>query len=218
MSFVDEKVFREQNGVHLKVAQIPAQCVSAGDISVSGVGGTMLFETLAGLKNNGLGIRIAISLGGDKTRGINARDTALIAENDQETKYFVYIGEPGGAAAQELADVLRAGWVTKPVIVKIIGNHLPDDCYVGHAGAVTHGIVSEKAGVKEEELRQAGAIVVHTPEQTAQVVAYLEVHPRFGQIDIKSPAFQQAKSEMERLLEAENVIVENYLLGSARND
>ncbi|MBI3955002.1 hypothetical protein HY338_01045 [Candidatus Gottesmanbacteria bacterium] len=202
------RVIREYPGAHLKVAQIPPQCILAGDIAVVGVGGTMLFETLSELKREGQGITWAISLGGDRTRGISARDAALIAENDPKTKYFIYQGEPGGFAAQELAEVMQAGLISKPVIVKEIGHSMPDNCYIGHAGAVTHGSNYERTDVKIGILRQAGAIIVHTPEQMAQVMTFIEMHPNFGRIDTRSNTFLAAQKVMSNLASTQNSVID----------
>lgn len=196
---------------HLKVGQIPAQCILPGEVAVAGVGGTMLFETLAGLKEQNIGTSWAISLGGDRTRGLSARDTALIAERDPNVKYIVYIGEPGGFAAQELAEVMKAGHITKPVIVKLIGLRLPNDCYIGHAGAVTHGYNFERTGVKIEALQDAGAIVVYTAGQMAQVIEFIRGHPQYDQIDIASSQFQNAKKEMKNLAAAQNTIIRGII-------
>ncbi len=182
---------------HVKQGQIPAQVVATGSVLVAGMSGTMLFETLAVLRKNGLGISAALSLGGDKTRGLSARDAVLMAEKDARTKYAVYLGEPGGVAAQELADIMKAGLITKPVIARITGRSLPDNCYVGHAGSVTHGSGYERANIKIEVLEQAGAIIVETPEQIGQVVKYLDLHSELGQIDVFSQNFLQAKQILE---------------------
>lgn len=176
-----------------KIAQIPQHCVINGSTSVVGVGGTVLFETLKTLKDSGIGVSWTISLGGDMTRGLNARDTALMAERDPNTRYFVYIGEPGGVGAQELTELLKTRLITKPVIVRIIGRKLPDNCYIGHAGTVTQGRRYEHAEEKMRVLSEAGAIVVDTPEQMAQVIRFLNDYPRFQQIEIDSEAFESAE-------------------------
>lgn len=193
---------------HLKVGQIPAQCILPGEAAAAaGIGGTMLFETLAGLKEQNIGTSWAISLGGDRTRGLSARDAALIAERDQNVKYIVYIGEPGGFAAQELAEVMKAGHITKSVIVKLIGSRLPNDCYIGHAGAVTHGYDFERTGVKIEALQDAGAIVVYTAGQMAQVIEFIREHPQYDQIDIASSQFQTARQVMTSFATAQDAII-----------
>ena len=192
---------------HLKVAQIPMQCILPGEVAVAGVGGTMLFETLADLKRNGVGTSWAISLGGDRTRGLSGRDAALIAENDPNTKYIVYIGEPGGFAAQELAEVMNAGLITKPVIVKILGSRLPDDCHIGHAGAVVRGADFERTQVKIDSLLSAGAIVVHTSEQMVQAISSLRENPQFGPIDVHSSQFMTARQVMGNLIQAQESVI-----------
>lgn len=192
---------------HLKVAQIPIQCVLPGEVAVAGVGGTMLFETLADLKRNGVGTSWAISLGGDRTRGLSGRDAALIAENDPNTKYIVYIGEPGGFAAQELAEVMNAGFITKPVIIKILGSRLPDDCHIGHAGAVVRGADFERTQIKIDSLKSAGAIIVHTSEQMVQIISYLRENIQFGPINIHSPQFMTARQVMGNLIQAQESVI-----------
>lgn len=190
---------------HTKVAQIPAQCIMSGDIAIAGVGGTMLFETLNELKQRGRGITWAISLGGDITRGLSARDAVLVAEGDPSANYFVYIGEPGGFAAQELAEVMRAGLTAKPVLVKLIGSSLPVNSYPGHAGAIDHGQEHEKIAMKIEELTRAGAIIVYTSEQMAQVIRYIEAHPGYGRIDRTTHRFREAMGVVNSLFSIQNV-------------
>lgn len=193
---------------HLKIAQIPIQCILPGETAVAGVGGTMLFETLKDLKGAGIGTSWAISLGGDSTRGLSGRDAALIAENDPKTKYFVYIGEPGGYSAQELAGAMKAGLITKPVLVKILGSRLPDRCHIGHAGTVTTGHDFERTETKIDELRKAGAIIVYTSEQMAQVINFLEANNRFGSINTGSNQFITAQKVMRNLDAAQSSIIQ----------
>ncbi|OIO43684.1 MAG: hypothetical protein AUJ41_04560 [Candidatus Pacebacteria bacterium CG1_02_43_31] len=197
----------EAHPSQLKIAQIPMQCILPGEVAVAGVGGTMLFETLADLKRNGVGTSWAISLGGDRTRGLSGRDATLIAENDPNTKYIVYIGEPGGFAAQELAEVMNAGLITKPVIVKILGSRLPDDCHIGHAGAVVRGADFERTQVKIDSLLSAGAIVVHTSEQMVQAISSLRENPQFGPIDVHSSQFMTARQVMGNLIQAQESVI-----------
>lgn len=176
------RAFPQHLHKHLKVGQIPLQCIHPGDIAIAGVGGTMIFETALLLKQRDLGVSFVVSLGGDVTRGFSARDAALMAENDvNNTSVLVYIGEPGGSGAQELAEIMRSG-LTIPVIALVIGRRLPENCHIGHAGTVMVGHSFEYAQTKIDSLQESGAIIVNSPEQIAQVIECIKVNRQSARI------------------------------------
>jgi citrate synthase len=80
-------------------------------------------------------------------------------EQDPQTDAIVVFGEIGGALEEELAELMRTGEVSKPVIAYIGGKAATSGTRFSHAGAIIEGNRGTHAG-KVEALRGAGGTVV----------------------------------------------------------
>ncbi len=107
------------------------------------------------------GVRIStiVHVGGDAVLGIRIPEAALRFENDAHTEAIVVFGEIGSSQEEELAELMRAGRVTKPVIAYIGGKAAKEGTRFSHAGAIIEGGRGTHAG-KVQALRDAGATVV----------------------------------------------------------
>src|SRR5213593_2975447 len=67
------------------------------------------------------GVRIStiVHVGGDALLGLRIPDAALMFQDDPHTDAIVIFGEIGGTQEEDLAALIRAGRVTKPVIAYI---------------------------------------------------------------------------------------------------
>jgi succinyl-CoA synthetase alpha subunit len=83
----------------------------------------------------------------------------------EETKGIIVIGEIGGEAELEAAELIKEYRKTanpKPVVAMVAGRTAPEGKTMGHAGAVfSAGDIT--AGAKAKALEDAGAIVVPHP-------------------------------------------------------
>ncbi len=107
------------------------------------------------------GVRIStiVHVGGDAVLGVRIPEAALRFEHDAHTEAIVVFGEIGSSQEEELAELMRAGRVTKPVIAYIGGKAAKEGTRFSHAGAIIEGGRGTHAG-KVQALRDAGATVV----------------------------------------------------------
>jgi succinyl-CoA synthetase alpha subunit len=128
----------------------------AGVISRSGGNTTTLSYYLT---KAGVGQTTSISMGGDAYVGSTYIDFMRLFEKDPETKLVAIFGEIGTSAEEDLADFIRNGGFTKPVIAYISGAYARSEMRFGHAGAIiSRGKGTTKA--KQDALNSAGVIVL----------------------------------------------------------
>ncbi len=151
-----------------KVGIMPGYIHKPGDIGVVSRSGTLTYEVVAQLTEQGLGQSTCIGLGGDPLPGSNFVDILKLFQADPETRGVVLIGEIGGTYEQDAAEFIR-NQMTKPVIAYVAGSSAPPDRRMGHAGAIITGTAS-KASEKKRALAGAGAIVVDTISEIGQVM------------------------------------------------
>ena len=134
----------------------PASPTGVGIISRSG---GMSSSTGYYLGREGVRISTIVHVGGDAVLGLRIPDVALRFEADPETEAIVVFGEIGSSQEEDLADLMREGWVTKPVIAYIGGKAAKEGTRFSHAGAIIEGGKGTHAG-KVAALAAAGATVV----------------------------------------------------------
>jgi succinyl-CoA synthetase alpha subunit len=124
------------------------------------------------------GVRISsiVHIGGDAVLGLRIPDVALLFEADPATDAIVVFGEIGGSQEEDLAELIKSGRVTKPVIAYIGGKAAKAGTRFSHAGAIIEGDKGTHAG-KVAALRSAGASVVDAfGALPAAVVEVLRAH------------------------------------------
>jgi succinyl-CoA synthetase alpha subunit len=130
----------------------------------SGVGvisrsGGMASSTGYYLGQAGVKISTIVHIGGDAVLGMRISDVALLFENDPQTEAMVIFGEIGSSQEEDLAELIAAKQITKPVIAYIGGKAAREGTRFSHAGAIIEGNRGTHAG-KVKALRDVGAIVV----------------------------------------------------------
>lgn len=121
------------------------------------------------------GVRISsiVHIGGDAVLGLRVPEVAMMFEKDAATDAIVLFGEIGGSQEEELAEMMRAGIVTKPVVAYIGGKAARSGTRFSHAGAIIEGNKGTHAG-KVTALLEAKATVVDSfGELPAAVVGVL---------------------------------------------
>lgn len=152
-----------------KVGIMPGFVHKPGTIGIISRSGTLTYEAVGQLVDIGLGQSTAIGIGGDPIIGSTFTDLLELFADDDGTDAVVLIGEIGGTAEQEAAQLISERF-DKPVVAFIAGQTAPPGRRMGHAGAIISGS-SGTAAEKMEALQQAGVTVCDSPAVIGQTVA-----------------------------------------------
>jgi succinyl-CoA synthetase alpha subunit len=121
----------------------------------------LTYEIVNALSEAGIGQSTCIGIGGDRIVGTSMLEVLEEFEADPDTENIVLVGEIGGTAEEEAAELIRKK-ISKPVVAYIAGRTAPPGKRMGHAGA----IISRGAGTatsKIEALNEAGVKVAYLP-------------------------------------------------------
>ncbi len=147
--------------------------ITAGEIALPGgpVGivsrsGTLTYQALHELSQQGVGQTTCVGIGGDPVPGTNFVDVLSAFEADPETRAVIMIGEIGGSEEERAAEYIR-DHMTKPVVAYIAGVTAPPGRKMGHAGAIVSGSHGT-AQAKMDALRAAGVIVAKNPTEAGE--------------------------------------------------
>src|SRR5579863_2166597 len=140
----------------------PGKCnigITAGDIALAGgpVGivsrsGTLTYQALYELTQQGIGVTTCVGIGGDPVPGTTFIDCLERFEADPDTRAVMLIGEIGGAEEEKAAAFIGSN-MSKPVVSYIAGVTAPPGKKMGHAGAIISGSQGT-AQAKMEALRK----------------------------------------------------------------
>jgi succinyl-CoA synthetase alpha subunit len=151
-----------------KIGIMPNPLFREGPVGVISRSGTLTYEIVAALTQQGIGQSTALGLGGDPVVGMSFKDGLRLFEDDPQTKAVVLIGEIGGGAEEEAAQFISAH-MTKPVIGYIAGRTAPPGKRMGHAGAV----ISGTAGTAESKIAALQGAGVKVATLPADVVGFV---------------------------------------------
>ncbi len=146
-----------------KVGIIPGNIAFSGNIGVISRSGTLTYEVLYALNQNGMGVSTCVGIGGDPVKGMNFVDCLELFEADARTDAVVIIGEIGGNDEEVAANYISAN-MTKPVVAFIAGISAPPGKRMGHAGALIEG-TSGTAQSKIQALQSIGVKIARYPEE-----------------------------------------------------
>jgi succinyl-CoA synthetase alpha subunit/citrate synthase len=138
-----------------------AALYAPGTVAVVSVSGGVTNELIHTVATSRHQLSFAASVGGERFTIATPAELLLAAQNDPATRQIVYFGELGGSDEYDIAALVEAGKITKPLLTHVAGRVaelFPTAPQFGHAGALAE-TPDESAAAKAAALSAAGVQV-----------------------------------------------------------
>jgi succinyl-CoA synthetase alpha subunit len=150
-----------------KMGIMPGHIFSKGKVGILSRSGTLTYEIVDWITQGRLGQSTCMGIGGDPVIGIGFIEGMELFEKDEETESVVLVGEIGGTAEEDAAEVVPT--MSKKVFAYIAGQTAPAEKRMGHAGA----IISRGRGTAESKIRafdKVGVPVASLPSDISKLL------------------------------------------------
>jgi len=152
----------------IKIGIMPGHIHKKGPVGVVSRSGTLTYEAVGQLMEDGLGQSTCVGTGGDPVNGLKHVDVLKMFNDDSQTEAVIMVGEIGGTDEEEAARWVKTN-MKKPVVGFIAGVTAPPGKRMGHAGAIIsggQGTAAEKLAVMEE----CGIKVTRNPAEMGKLL------------------------------------------------
>lgn len=150
-----------------KIGIMPGDIFKPGNVGILSRSGTLTYEVVKNLSDNGVGQSTVVGIGGDMVKGFDFIDGLKLLNEDSETESIFIIGEIGGDDEERAASYIGEH-IRKPVFAYIAGQTAPEGKTMGHAGAIIMGNSGTYLS-KINSLKNSGVTVVRFPYESAEV-------------------------------------------------
>ena len=150
-----------------KMGIMPAAIHRPGKVGIVSRSGTLTYVAVS--QTEAFGQSTSVGIGGDPIHGLDFIECLRLFEQDPQTEIIVLVGEIGGNAEVEAAEVI-ATEISKPVVAYITGASAPVGKRMGHAGAIIHS-GKDTAEEKYAALKRVGVDTVSTLADIGEAVA-----------------------------------------------
>ncbi len=144
-----------------------------GPVGIASRSGGITTSMAYYLARAGIGASTLVHVGGDSIVGLPLPSIVRLFEHDPQTEAIVLFGEIGTSQEEQVADLVAANVITKPVIAYVGGKGATSGTRFSHAGAIIEGTRGTFEG-KVTRLREAGVTVVDSfadiPRVTRDIV------------------------------------------------
>ena len=152
----------------IKIGIMPGHIHKKGPIGVVSRSGTLTYEAVGQLMEQGLGQSSCVGIGGDPVNGLKHIDVMRMFNDDPQTEAVIMVGEIGGNDEEIAAEWVKAN-MRKPVIGFIAGVTAPPGKRMGHAGAIISG-GKGTAQAKLEVMEACGIKVTRNPADMGKLL------------------------------------------------
>lgn len=148
-----------------KIGIMTGEIFTPGKTGILSRSGTLTYEVVKNLTDNGIGQSTVLGTGGDMIKGFDFIDGLKLLNEDNGTENIFLIGEIGGDDEERAALYIKEN-IQKPVYAYIAGKTAPEGKTMGHAGAIITGSAGTYKS-KIKMLKEAGVNIITLPYESA---------------------------------------------------